>query len=82
MVPDFDSSPEVLTWTWMFRGVSERSGWEEMRAERPASSWAAFFMLSTEDTQKRFGIEEARGLHLSRKMSVSLLLSSGSRITQ
>jgi hypothetical protein len=35
--------------------------------ERPASSWVAFLMLSTEETQKRFGIEEAKGLHLSRR---------------
>ena len=34
VVPDFDSSPEVLTWMWIFRGVSLRS----VRVERPASS--------------------------------------------
>ena len=65
VVPDFASSPEVLTWMWMLRGVDSRSGFEEMSAERPASSCVAFLMLSTEEMQKRFDIEEARGLHLS-----------------
>jgi hypothetical protein len=35
------------------------------RVDRPASSWFAFLMESTEETLKRFGIDEARGLHLS-----------------
>jgi len=49
-VPDFASSPEVLTWTWMLRGEGE------VRVARPASSWEAFFIVSTEETRKRFGI--------------------------
>ena len=65
LVPDFASSPEVLTWMWTFKGVSLASGCKQTRAERPASSWVAFLMLSTEETQKRFGIEDAKGLHLS-----------------
>lgn len=63
--PDLDSSPDVLTWMWMFRGVFERSGCAERSALRPASSCVAFFWESTEETQKRLGMVEARGLHLS-----------------
>ena len=64
--PDFESSDEVLTCTWMFSfsvGAGERE-------ERPASSWFAFFIVSTEETRKRFGMLEARGLHLSVKVSL------------
>jgi len=43
--PDFASSPEVLTWMWMFSGV------EEAMDERPALSCVAFFRLSTEETR-------------------------------
>lgn len=46
---------------WMFRGVDLGS----VRVPRPASSWVAFLMVSTEETEKRLGIVEARGLHLS-----------------
>lgn len=65
--PDLESSPEVLTWMWMLRG--EELGIEE----RPASSWVAFLAVSTEDTRKRLGIWEARGLHLSVEAEVLAL---------
>ena len=64
--PDFESSDEVLTCTWMF-SFSVGEGKIE---ERPASSWFAFFNVSTEETRKRFGMLEARGLHLSVKVSL------------
>jgi hypothetical protein len=67
VVPDLDSSPEVLTWMWMLRGVSCRLEWDVSRADRPASSWVAFLIESTEETQKRLGTDDARGLHLSLK---------------
>ena len=63
VTPDFEASPEVLIWMWMFRG--ERLGMEERSSERPLSSCVAFFALSTEETRKRFGIVEVSGLHLS-----------------
>lgn len=61
VVPDFADSPEVLTWMWMLRGG--RVVW----VERPRLSWVAFFSESMEETQNRFGMVEARGLHLSVK---------------
>lgn len=63
VTPDFEASPEVLIWMWMFKG--ERSGKEERSSERPLSSWVAFFWLSTKETRKRLGIVEVSGLHLS-----------------
>lgn len=57
--PDFDDSPEVLIWMWMFRGG------EEGNVERPRDNWVAFFGVSIEETVWRFGMVEARGLHLS-----------------
>jgi hypothetical protein len=65
--PDLESSPEVLIWMWMFRGVGEGS------SERPLLSWEAFFWVSTEETRKRLGIWEARGLHLSVESEVLAL---------
>lgn len=62
-VPDLATSPEVLTWIWMFSG-----GVVEGRVDRPALSWLAFLMLSTLLTHQRFGISEASGLHLSEKV--------------
>ena len=70
VTPDFDSSPEVLIWRWRLSGprVSEEvEGCEEESSARPLSSWVAFFWLSTEETRKRLGIVEVRGLHLSRR---------------
>ena len=64
VVPDFASSSEVLTWTWMLSGSGEE------RVARPASSWEAFLIVSTEETRKRLGICEARGLHLSKDVSL------------
>jgi len=63
MTPDLEASPEVLTWMWMFKGEAE--GIED----RPRSSWVAFLGVSTEETRKRLGIWEARGLHLSSGVS-------------
>jgi hypothetical protein len=65
--PDLEPSPEVLIWMWMFRGVGEGS------SERPLLSWEAFFWVSTEETRKRLGIWEARGLHLSVEAEVLAL---------
>jgi hypothetical protein len=65
--PDLESSPEVLIWMWMFSGVGEGS------SERPLLSWEAFFWVSTEETKKRLGIWEARGLHLSVESEVLAL---------
>lgn len=39
---------------------------------RPASRAVAFFTVSTEETENRFGIWEAKGLHLSRRLSVTI----------
>ena len=41
------------------------SGVEEEISDRPLSSWVAFLAVSTEETRKRLGIVEVRGLHLS-----------------
>jgi hypothetical protein len=60
VTPDLEASPEVLIWIWMFSGVVG-----EGREERPRLSWEAFFWVSTDETRKRLGIWEARGLHLS-----------------
>ncbi len=57
--PDLEASPEVLIWMWMLRGVDEGI------SARPALSWLAFLVESTEETRNRFGMVEARGLHLS-----------------
>lgn len=54
---------------WMFRG--DKEGWEETSSERPLSSCVAFFWESTEETRKRLGIVEVRGLHLSVSLGVS-----------
>lgn len=62
VTPDLEASEEVLIWMWMFKGVV--GGGE--RAARPRESWVAFLEESTEETRKRLGIWEARGLHLSR----------------
>lgn len=73
LMPDLESSPEVLIWTWMFSGVVM----EELEARisaRPLSSWVAFLAESTEETRKRLGIWEARGLHLSVGREVLVLL--------
>lgn len=59
--PDLDSSPDVLIWMWMLSGVL----FVEESSARPLSNWVAFLAESTEETRKRLGIEEARGLHLS-----------------
>ena len=56
---------------WMFSGVV-MEGLEERISARPLSSWVAFFAESTEETRKRLGIWEARGLHLSREALVLL----------
>ena len=37
----------------------------ERSSERPCDNWVAFFGVSTEETQKRLGMVEVRGLHLS-----------------
>ena len=57
--PDFEASPEVLSWMWICRGG------EAGKVERPRFSWVAFLEESTEETVWRFGRVEARGLHLS-----------------
>lgn len=59
VVPDFADSPEVLTWMWML------SGGRLLWVERPRWSWVAFFSESMDETQKRLGIVDASGLHLS-----------------
>lgn len=38
---------------------------EEVSSARPLSSCVAFFCESTDETRKRLGIVEVRGLHLS-----------------
>lgn len=66
--PDLDSSPEVLIWIWMFKGPrvsAELEDCEEVSSALPLSSCVAFFWESTDETRKRLGIVEARGLHLS-----------------
>lgn len=52
MTPDFEASPEVLTWIWMLRGVVEGGD----REARPRLSCVAFLAVSTDETRKRFGI--------------------------
>lgn len=52
VVPDFESSPDVLIWMWMFRGVD--AGGES--ASRPRWSCVAFLAVSIEETRYRFGI--------------------------
>ena len=60
---------------WMFSGVVIE-GLEKRISARPLSSWVAFFAESTEETRKRLGIWEARGLHLSvRREALVLLLT-------
>lgn len=63
--PDLESSPEVLICMWMYNG-EVISGWDWRSRARPASSWVAFLAVSTEETQKRLGMWEVSGLHLSR----------------
>jgi hypothetical protein len=49
---------------WMLR-VFGMEGSLERRSERPWDNWVAFLGVSTEETQKRLGMVEVRGLHLS-----------------
>ena len=62
--PDLEDSPEVLIWMWML-SFSWMEGDLERSSERPCDNWVAFFGVSTEETQKRLGMVEVRGLHLS-----------------
>lgn len=68
VTPDLESSDDVLTCTWMFKGEDEEE--DGGRRARPASSCVAFLIVSTEETANRLGIWEARGLHLSVRESV------------
>ncbi|KAJ3560074.1 hypothetical protein NPX13_g9431 [Xylaria arbuscula] len=60
--PDLESSPEVLTWTWMlsFPGAGDEDGDEDENADRNSpryrSSSCAFFNVSTLETHQRLGI--------------------------
>jgi hypothetical protein len=67
--PDLEDEPEVLIWMWMLR-VFGMEGSLERSSERPWDNWVAFLGVSTEETQKRLGIVEVRGLHLSVVLGV------------
>ena len=60
--PDFESSPDVLTWTCMFSFTSFIDA--SSASARPLLSSVAFLALSTLLTQKRLGMEWPRVLHL------------------
>ena len=81
--PDLEDSPEVLTWMWMFRGPRvglEEEEEEESSSARPLESWVAFFWESTEETRKRLGMVEVRGLHLSGCLLVLVERCHGSLV--